>query len=77
MRPGETVGATSRGRRSRPGGQRSRGWEVPLYQQTIAEKVSCTGIGLHSGAPAQLSRAVLREVYGAEYRTLRLDARDA
>ncbi|MDH3519633.1 MAG: UDP-3-O-acyl-N-acetylglucosamine deacetylase [Myxococcales bacterium] len=29
--------------------------EVPLYQQTIAEKVSCTGIGLHSGAPAQLS----------------------
>jgi len=29
------------------------------------------------GAPAQLSRDVLREVYGAEYRTLRLDARDA
>jgi UDP-3-O-[3-hydroxymyristoyl] N-acetylglucosamine deacetylase len=26
-----------------------------LYQQTIAEKVSCTGIGLHSGAPAQLT----------------------
>jgi UDP-3-O-[3-hydroxymyristoyl] N-acetylglucosamine deacetylase len=28
---------------------------VALYQQTIAEKVSCTGIGLHSGAPAQLT----------------------
>jgi UDP-3-O-[3-hydroxymyristoyl] N-acetylglucosamine deacetylase len=26
-----------------------------VYQQTIAEKVSCTGIGLHSGAPAQLT----------------------
>jgi UDP-3-O-[3-hydroxymyristoyl] N-acetylglucosamine deacetylase len=26
-----------------------------LYQQTIAEKVSCTGIGLHSGAPAHLT----------------------
>jgi UDP-3-O-[3-hydroxymyristoyl] N-acetylglucosamine deacetylase len=26
-----------------------------LNQQTIAEKVSCTGIGLHSGAPASLS----------------------
>ena len=26
-----------------------------LYQQTIAEKVSCTGIGLHSGAPVQLT----------------------
>ena len=26
-----------------------------LYQQTIAEKVSCTGIGLHSGAPTQLT----------------------
>jgi UDP-3-O-[3-hydroxymyristoyl] N-acetylglucosamine deacetylase len=26
-----------------------------LHQQTIAEKVSCTGIGLHSGAPAQLT----------------------
>jgi UDP-3-O-[3-hydroxymyristoyl] N-acetylglucosamine deacetylase len=26
-----------------------------LVQQTIAEKVSCTGIGLHSGAPAQLT----------------------
>ena len=25
-----------------------------MYQQTIAEKVSCTGIGLHSGAPTQL-----------------------
>jgi UDP-3-O-[3-hydroxymyristoyl] N-acetylglucosamine deacetylase len=25
-----------------------------VYQQTIAEKVSCTGIGLHSGAPTQL-----------------------
>ncbi len=24
-------------------------------QQTIAEKVSCTGIGLHSGAPVQLT----------------------
>ena len=28
---------------------------VALYQQTIAEKVSCTGVGLHSGAPAQLT----------------------
>ena len=28
-----------------------------MYQQTIAEKVSCTGIGLHSGAPAQLDAA--------------------
>ena len=26
-----------------------------MYQQTIAEKVSCTGVGLHSGAPAQLT----------------------
>ncbi len=26
-----------------------------MYQQTIAEKVSCTGVGLHSGAPVQLS----------------------
>jgi UDP-3-O-[3-hydroxymyristoyl] N-acetylglucosamine deacetylase len=26
-----------------------------LYQQTIAEKVSCTGVGLHSGAPAHLT----------------------
>jgi UDP-3-O-[3-hydroxymyristoyl] N-acetylglucosamine deacetylase len=26
-----------------------------LYQQTIAEKVSCTGTGLHSGAPAHLT----------------------
>ena len=25
-----------------------------VYQQTIAEKVSCTGVGLHSGAPTQL-----------------------
>jgi UDP-3-O-[3-hydroxymyristoyl] N-acetylglucosamine deacetylase len=26
-----------------------------VYQQTIAEKVSCTGIGLHSGEPTQLT----------------------
>jgi len=26
-----------------------------VYQQTLAEKVSCTGIGLHSGAPTQLT----------------------
>ena len=26
-----------------------------MYQQTIAEKVSCTGIGLHSGVPVQLT----------------------
>jgi UDP-3-O-[3-hydroxymyristoyl] N-acetylglucosamine deacetylase len=26
-----------------------------LHQYTIAEKVSCTGIGLHSGAPAELT----------------------
>lgn len=26
-----------------------------MYQHTIAEKVSCTGIGLHSGAPTQLT----------------------
>ena len=26
-----------------------------MYQQTIAEKVSCTGIGLHSGAPTELA----------------------
>jgi UDP-3-O-[3-hydroxymyristoyl] N-acetylglucosamine deacetylase len=26
-----------------------------MFQQTIAEKVSCTGIGLHSGAPTQLT----------------------
>lgn len=26
-----------------------------MHQQTIAEKVSCTGVGLHSGAPAQLT----------------------
>ncbi|MCH7707185.1 MAG: UDP-3-O-acyl-N-acetylglucosamine deacetylase, partial [Myxococcales bacterium] len=24
-------------------------------QRTIAEKVSCTGVGLHSGAPVQLT----------------------
>jgi UDP-3-O-[3-hydroxymyristoyl] N-acetylglucosamine deacetylase len=28
---------------------------VELYQQTIAEKVSCTGVGLHSAAPVQLT----------------------
>jgi UDP-3-O-[3-hydroxymyristoyl] N-acetylglucosamine deacetylase len=26
-----------------------------VFQQTISEKVSCTGIGLHSGAPTQLT----------------------
>ena len=26
-----------------------------MYQQTITEKVSCTGIGLHSGAPVHLT----------------------
>ncbi len=26
-----------------------------MFQRTIAEKVSCTGIGLHSGAPVQLT----------------------
>jgi UDP-3-O-[3-hydroxymyristoyl] N-acetylglucosamine deacetylase len=26
-----------------------------MFQQTIAEKVSCTGVGLHSGAPTQLT----------------------
>jgi UDP-3-O-[3-hydroxymyristoyl] N-acetylglucosamine deacetylase len=26
-----------------------------LFQRTIAEKVSCTGVGLHSGAPTQLT----------------------
>ena len=26
-----------------------------MYQQTIAEKVSCTGTGLHSGAPVHLT----------------------
>jgi UDP-3-O-[3-hydroxymyristoyl] N-acetylglucosamine deacetylase len=26
-----------------------------VYQQTIAEKVSCTGVGLHSGAPTQIT----------------------
>jgi UDP-3-O-[3-hydroxymyristoyl] N-acetylglucosamine deacetylase len=26
-----------------------------VYQQTIAEKISCTGIGLHSGAPTELT----------------------
>jgi len=26
-----------------------------LHQRTIAEKISCTGIGLHSGAPVQLT----------------------
>lgn len=26
-----------------------------MVQQTIAEKVSCTGVGLHGGAPAQLT----------------------
>jgi UDP-3-O-[3-hydroxymyristoyl] N-acetylglucosamine deacetylase len=28
---------------------------VELYQQTIAEKVSCTGVGLHSATPVQLT----------------------
>jgi UDP-3-O-[3-hydroxymyristoyl] N-acetylglucosamine deacetylase len=27
----------------------------PLSQRTVAEKIACTGIGLHSGAPVQLS----------------------
>jgi UDP-3-O-[3-hydroxymyristoyl] N-acetylglucosamine deacetylase len=26
-----------------------------LFQQTISEKVSCTGVGLHSGSPTQLT----------------------
>jgi len=26
-----------------------------MFQRTIAEKVTCTGVGLHSGAPAQLT----------------------
>ncbi len=26
-----------------------------MFQRTIAEKVSCTGVGLHSGAPTQLT----------------------
>jgi UDP-3-O-[3-hydroxymyristoyl] N-acetylglucosamine deacetylase len=26
-----------------------------VYQRTIAEKVTCTGVGLHSGAPVQLT----------------------
>ena len=29
--------------------------EGQLSQQTIAEKISCTGIGLHSGAPVQMT----------------------
>jgi UDP-3-O-[3-hydroxymyristoyl] N-acetylglucosamine deacetylase len=28
---------------------------LPQHQRTIAEKISCTGIGLHSGAPVQLT----------------------
>jgi UDP-3-O-[3-hydroxymyristoyl] N-acetylglucosamine deacetylase len=34
---------------------RASGGERPLRQRTIAEKVSCTGIGLHTGKPVQLT----------------------
>ncbi len=30
-------------------------WGGSLFQRTLAEKVTCTGIGLHSGAPVELS----------------------
>jgi UDP-3-O-[3-hydroxymyristoyl] N-acetylglucosamine deacetylase len=32
-----------------------RGEDAVLHQRTIAEKISCTGIGLHGGAPVQLT----------------------
>jgi UDP-3-O-[3-hydroxymyristoyl] N-acetylglucosamine deacetylase len=44
-----------------------------VYQQTIAEKVSCTGIGLHSGAPTQLVLHPARAGEGISF--LRTDAR--
>ena len=44
-----------------------------MYQQTIAEKVSCTGIGLHSGAPTQLVLHPARAGEGITF--LRTDAR--
>lgn len=31
-----------------------------MYQRTIAEKISCTGIGLHSGEPVQLTLSPAR-----------------
>jgi UDP-3-O-[3-hydroxymyristoyl] N-acetylglucosamine deacetylase len=45
-----------------------------VYQQTIAEKVSCTGIGLHSGAPAQLVLHPARAGEGITF--VRTDARE-
>jgi UDP-3-O-[3-hydroxymyristoyl] N-acetylglucosamine deacetylase len=38
-----------------------------VYQQTIAEKVSCTGIGLHSGAPTQLTLHPARAGQGIHF----------
>ncbi len=38
-----------------------------MYQQTIAEKVSCTGIGLHSGAPTQLAQHPARAGEGITF----------
>lgn len=36
-------------------GMEGAGGASIVFQRTIAEKVSCTGIGLHSGAPVELS----------------------
>lgn len=44
-----------------------------MFQQTIAEKVSCTGVGLHSGAPAQLVLHPARAGEGIAF--VRTDAR--
>jgi UDP-3-O-[3-hydroxymyristoyl] N-acetylglucosamine deacetylase len=38
-----------------------------MYQSTIAEKISCTGIGLHSGEPVQLTLSPARAGSGVVF----------
>ena len=38
-----------------------------MRQRTIAEKISCTGIGLHSGEPVQLTLAPARAGSGVVF----------
>ena len=48
---------------------------IVLVQRTIAEKVSCTGVGLHTGAPAQLTLHPARANTGIVF--VRTDRGDA
>ncbi len=45
-----------------------------MRQRTIAEKISCTGVGLHSGAPAELRLIPARADSGVTF--VRTDRRD-